>query len=894
MIERPAPDRFTRLLLLSAAAAALLFTAACALIYRNNYNDRVAAERLEAQRLLAAMAADTGRLLDYADTNLRAARLTYAGQDRGADWRGRIDGLAAPGAHGVGTELSILGADGRMVYRAGWSARALAGYGDFRAADHFQQLSAARGDSLFIGATRPGLLTGALEFRVARPLLRNGVFAGEVVLNLQPQPLVDFLGASGLGAHGSLAVLTADGKLLARAPAAPASAYGHVLPGLAAAGVDLSRPGVSELRDVADPVDPTRRRVDLFWTRVGSYPAAVLVAVSRADIAAAMVESRRSLLALGAMFIAADLLVCLLVLRMRGQTRRLAQLLGENRAAQTELRIAATAFEAREAMLIADARGRVVRVNKAFTESTGYAPEEVIGQTPALLKSGRHDADFYAGMWRQLTATGAWQGEIWDKRKNGEVFPKWLTISAVKDAEGRVTHYVGTHFDITERKLAEARIEELAFYDQLTGLPNRTLLLDRLGQALAETERSRRWGALLFIDLDRFKVLNDTLGHGYGDLLLKQVALRLQECVRASDTAARLGGDEFVVLLKDLDPDRAEAAALAEVVAEKIVAALNQPYRLHAHEHHSTPSIGVALFCDSGESRDEVLKQADIAMYQAKAAGRNAVRFFDPEMQAGVNARVALEHDLRGALRMGEFVLHYQPLVDAAGHCFGAEALVRWRHPTRGMVSPDLFIPLAEETGLILELGRWVLDAACTRLAAWARLPGLDALTVAVNVSARQLRHKDFVADVADALRRSGARPERLKLELTESLLLTEIDDTIAKMAELRALGVTFNLDDFGTGYSSLSYLQRLPLETLKIDRSFVAQMTADANAAAIARTVVALARALSLEVLAEGVETEAQHQALAALGCLRYQGYLFGRPLSAGDFEVRLGAVEV
>ncbi|OJW50761.1 MAG: hypothetical protein BGO63_16415 [Candidatus Accumulibacter sp. 66-26] len=551
----------------------------------------------------------------------------------------------------------------------------------------------------------------------------------------------------------------------------------------------------------------------------------------------------------------------------------------ESRSVEQEMRIAATAFETLHGMMVTDAKGVILRVNGAFTEMTGYSAAEVVGKTPAILKSGRHEPEFYTRMWHELASTGAWFGEIWDRRKNGELFPKWQSISAVRGVNGQITHYVTAFSDISERKEAEEQIRSLAFYDPLTGLPNRRLLLDRLQQAMTVSERNEKHGALLFIDLDQFKTLNDTLGHDIGDLLLIEVAKRLQNAIRASDTAARLGGDEFVIMLEDLSGEAGEAAAQTRTVGEKILVALNQPYQLAGHEHHSTPSIGITLFSGGREAIDNLFKQADLAMYQSKAAGRNALRFFDPQMQAVVTQRAELEADLREGIDKGEFMLHYQPQVDPQGRVIGAEALLRWRHPRRGMVLPGEFISLSEETGLILPIGQWVLETACRQLVEWSAHEKTAGLRLAVNVSARQLRQPDFAEQVLATLRRTGANPERLQLELTESLLLDDLEGTIAKMLRLKACGVGFALDDFGTGYSSLSYLKRLPLDHLKIDRSFVRDILTDPNDAVIARTIVTLAHSLGLSVVAEGVEASGQFDFLFGQGCRTYQGYLFGRP---------------
>jgi diguanylate cyclase (GGDEF)-like protein/PAS domain S-box-containing protein len=553
---------------------------------------------------------------------------------------------------------------------------------------------------------------------------------------------------------------------------------------------------------------------------------------------------------------------------------------------ETDLLVAAAAFESQESMMITDARGHILRVNRAFTQTTGYSADEVIGQTARLLKSGRHNTEFYRQMWATIHCTGSWQGEIWDRRKNGEIYPKWLTISAVKGDDGQVLHYIGSHFDISERKKAEEKIHELAYFDQLTRLPNRTLLTDRLKQAMSAGSRSKNHGALVFIDLDNFKTLNDTLGHDKGDLLLQQAALRLTQCIREGDTVARLGGDEFMVLLENLSAHEKEAAINFEAIGEKMLATLKGAYQLGHEVFHCTASMGVTLFKGRSSSVDELMKQADLAMYKAKEAGRNTLRFFDPHMESAIKQRAALEDDLRRALKGKQFLLHFQAQVASDARMVGAEVLARWLHPARGMVSPAEFIPLAEETGLILPLGNWVLQTACAQLATWAKAPRTAHLTLAVNVSASQFRQADFVAQVQAALHAAGASPDRLKLELTESMLVDNVEDIIEKMYALKAVGVSFSLDDFGTGYSSLSYLKKLPLDQLKIDQSFVRDVLIDPNDAAIAKTIVALAHSMGLGVIAEGVESAAQRDFLAVSGCHNYQGYFFSRPLPIGEFE--------
>ncbi len=471
---------------------------------------------------------------------------------------------------------------------------------------------------------------------------------------------------------------------------------------------------------------------------------------------------------------------------------------------------------------------------------------------------------------------------------------RWLESHAVPMQEGGETMLLAVTRDITEKRHAEAAqltaanaIETLAFYDPLTKLPNRRLLMDRLEQALRASTHHARKSALLLVDLDNFKTLNDTLGHHQGDLLLAQVAQRLKTCVREGDTVARLGSDEFVVMLEDLSKNALDAAHQAEAVAEKILATFEPDFELSSSAFHSTPSIGITLFDGAQqESNDQPLRRAELAMFQAKTAGRNCLRFFDAQMQAEVSARAALEADLREAVHKRQFLLHYQPQVVGDGRITGVEALVRWQHPQRGMVSPAQFIPLAEAGGLILPIGQWVLETACAQLATWATQPAMTHLMMAVNVSARQFHQPDFVETVLATLARTQANPKRLKLELTESMLVDDMEGIIAKMGALKAQGVGFSLDDFGTGYSSLAYLKRLPLNQLKIDQGFVRNIVTDPNDAAIAKMVVALAESMGLSVIAEGVELQAQADFLAHLGCHAYQGYLFGRPLPIAAFE--------
>ena len=525
--------------------------------------------------------------------------------------------------------------------------------------------------------------------------------------------------------------------------------------------------------------------------------------------------------------------------------------------------------------------------NPVFERFMGRSEREILGRTDADLLLPAAAAHF-SRCDRQ--ALQAWQPLVIEDTlvfaDDGYEGQFETILTPIRDVSGQATGVLGVARDITDRKRAAQEIERLAFYDALTSLPNRRLLLDRLQRLLLSGQRTRQHGALLFIDLDNFKDLNDTLGHDMGDQLLIQVATRLSASVRECDTVARFGGDEFVVLLEGLDQDAQAASRQAEAVARKLLMALNQPFELAGQQHYSTPSIGLTLFGPERQSVDELLKRADLAMYEAKAAGRNTHRFFDPGMQQALHERSSLEADLRQGLSRGDLYVHYQPVVDYQGHVKGAEALARWNHPERGLINPAEFIPLAEQTGLILPLGRHILHTACEQLVRWSRQQETAHLSVAVNVSARQFRHSGFAAEVLQTLRETGANPRRLKLELTESLLLGDIEDTIERMVQLKREGVGFALDDFGTGYSSLGYLKRLPLDQVKIDRGFVRDVLTDPNDAAIVRTILALAQSLDLDVVAEGVETAGQLGFLRLHGCEQFQGYLFGRPVPADVFD--------
>jgi diguanylate cyclase (GGDEF)-like protein/PAS domain S-box-containing protein len=574
---------------------------------------------------------------------------------------------------------------------------------------------------------------------------------------------------------------------------------------------------------------------------------------------------------------------------VRDRTRQLREEIRRRDASEAALRKSEQEHRqlieaAQEGIWVIDDHGITTLVNRRLADILGRDPPGLVGTALYDHMDDPSKAIVAAGI--ELRRQGGGEGhEIPLRRADGSTVWTLFSTSPLYDPQGRYSGALAMVVDITERKQAEERVRELAFFDQLTALPNRTLLLDRLRQVAAASSRSGDYGALLFIDLDNFKTLNDTLGHHMGDLLLQQVARRLVKCVREGDTVARFGGDEFVVVLASVDANKEAAATKIEGVAEKILAALNQVYLLGDIAQRSTASIGVALFRGDAVSLDDLMKQADLAMYKSKGAGRNLVHFFDPALESAVRERAALDEDLRHALEAGQFLLHYQPQVVGDRGLTGAEVLLRWRHPVRGLVPPAEFIPLAEETGLILPLGKWVLETACRQLALWAGQPDMAHLSIAVNVSPHQFR-QDIVGQVLAALESSGANPNRLKLELTEGLLVQSLQETADKMFALKGKGVGFSLDDFGTGYSSLAYLKRLPLDQLKIDQSFVRDVLVDPNDAAIARTIIALAQSLGIGVIAEGVETAEQREFLADSGCHFCQGYFFSPPLPIEEFE--------
>ena len=705
----------------------------------------------------------------------------------------------------------------------------------------------------------------------------EGDFAGVVTAAVPADHFQRLLSGLQLGPHGIALVRDLDMTLVARWPRldAPAGVIGG-----RGGSLELSEIVASEVRAqsfysarTADGV----ARINAY-RRLERLPAFVVVGWGEKDYLTQWRDDVGKAMLLWVLFLGVTGLAAWLLYR----------LVAANDRANERSRILLQ--NASDGIHITDVDGAVIEASDAFCRMLGRSRSEVVGMQVGSWDACRSEDELRAQMSELFASSEVHTFETAHRRKDGSVVPVEVT-SFPLEVDGRTVLFNSAR-DISARKSVEAEVRKLAYFDFLTGLPNRRLLMERLERAQASCARQGTVGALLFIDLDNFKAVNDTVGHQEGDRLLVQVAAILARCVRTDDTVARLGGDEFIVMLEALAGDGREAAEQASAVGNKILAALNQRFQLGSSEHRTSVSIGVSLFGElADEPVDEPLRRADMAMYRAKLGGRNAVCFFDPSMQADVHARADVEAGLWVALEQRQFVLHYQPQVAADGTVLGLEALVRWHHPVRGLVPPDEFIPLAEECGLILPLGRWVLEAACAQLAAWADHPERSRLVISVNVSARQFLHEDFVAGVVAALEHSGADPRRLDLELTESSLVTDIDRVSEKMEALKARGVGFSLDDFGTGYSSLAYLKRLPLDQLKIDRSFVRDILVDPNDAAIARMIIVLAENLGLRVIAEGVETAEQREFLAGNGCSAYQGYLFSAPQPIAALEDFLDA---
>ena len=562
--------------------------------------------------------------------------------------------------------------------------------------------------------------------------------------------------------------------------------------------------------------------------------------------------------------------------------------LTEARKAQEELRLAATTFQTHAGILVTDAEGTILRVNPAYEAMTGYSAEELVGRNPRILQSGRQDRAFYERMWRELKEKGQWQGELWNRRKDGSLYAQLLTITAVRDEQGRITHYIGTSQDITALKEAEAEVEYRAYHDELTGLPNRRWLHDRLTRELAAARQQGSQGALLYLDLERFTQINDTAGHTVGDLILRETAERLQALLKEDQGLARVASDEFAIVLPPTDADPSRVGVRAQNLAERIQSALQQPFRIGEQDYHLGASVGIALFPQDQTSPEEIMDHADNALHRAKEEAPGSIRFFQPGMQAGIRNRLRIEEALRRALeRDDELVLHYQPQVDEQGLVLGCEALLRWEHPEQGTIPPLQFIPIAEESGLINDLGRWVLGAACRQIRRWLDAGMEEArATVAINVSPRQFAQPDFIDQIREGLVASGIPARLLEIEITEGLLMHDVDEAIGRLAALRDMDIRIAIDDFGTGYSSMNYLKRLPADRLKIDRSFVRDIHADPGDARIVETIIGMAHHLGLGVVAEGVETVEHVRFLTERDCDFMQGYYFSRPVPADEYR--------
>lgn len=559
----------------------------------------------------------------------------------------------------------------------------------------------------------------------------------------------------------------------------------------------------------------------------------------------------------------------------------------QTKKALMELGLQKMAMDEHAIVSITDVSGKIVYFNDRFVKISQYEVEELIGQNHRILNSGYHSKQFWREMYRTIAAGNTWHNEVCNRAKDSSLYWLDMTVVPFMDEHGKPYQYIAIRTDITTRKQSEQEVQKLAYFDPLTHLPNRRLLMDRLHQSFLRGLRKSRHGAVLFIDMDNFKILNDTRGHAVGDQMLVEVAQRLKDCVREEDTVARLGGDEFVILLDNLSTEHAGASTEAMRVAEKIKKELSLPYLLSEKKHHSSPSIGITLYCDSSFSVDELLKHADSAMYEAKRAGRNAIRFYDPTTQAALIVRGEIERELYDALEHHQFELYYQVQVKEDRSVMGAEALIRWLHPEKGMIPPNQFIPMAEDNGMILPIGEWVLEESCHQLKRWQADPLFGELVLAVNISIRQLREPDFVTKLRALIERTAINPARLKLEITESMLINDTQSVVGIMRELKSYGVQFSLDDFGTGYSSLSYIKELPLDQIKIDQSFVRDLCQDASSRVLVRIIISMAESMGVEVIAEGVESEEQCQLLVVKGCRVWQGYLFGKPMPVSEFEV-------
>ncbi|HEY4317453.1 MAG TPA: EAL domain-containing protein [Herbaspirillum sp.] len=750
----------------------------------------------------------------------------------------------------------------------------LANLGDL---DYFLHHKQDRSDRLQIGKPRVGRFSGRRVILFTRRINQpDGAFGGVVIIGIDPRVFSQLYEKPHFSPSTIISLIASDGGILARRVALYSTPESTIRNQALLEQLRSESPnGFSMRTNLAG----AQRFVS--GRSLRDYHLSVVISTVEAEAMDHAQRQARDLIMEACMESAMVLLfcglLCIILLRQRRSEIHI-----RNQAALLD--------KAQDAIIVRTLSHKIIYWNKGAERLYGWSAKEALGKEIAALLPG--DNLLSDNATQAVVRDGEWRGEIVQRHKNGTQFTvegHWTLVSG--DTRHGEQSIFEINTNISHRKIAERKIHYLAYYDSVTGLPNRLFLHDRLAAALERASRTGHPGALLLIDLDNFKTINDTLGHDKGDMLLQEVASRLQANARRVDMVARLGGDEFVMMLEDLAEEEQTAGSQVHTVGEKVLNALSQPFELGNTLHHTSASIGITLFHDNQDQANELLKRADMAMYQAKAAGRNTMRFFSPAMQAAVSRRALLETDLREGLGRNEFVLHYQPQVDSEGRITGAEALVRWQHPQHGLVSPAEFIPLAEDSGLIFPLGLWVLNTACRQLALWANDPRSDALALSVNVSARQFQHPHFVDILLEVLEQTGANPYRLKLELTESLFVTDMEIAAAKMSTLKARGVEFSLDDFGTGYSSLSYLKRLPLKQLKIDQSFVRDILTDSNDAAIAIMIVALARSLGLEVIAEGVESVEQRQFLFDHGCPLYQGYLFSPPVPISRFDTLMAA---
>ncbi|WGI25023.1 EAL domain-containing protein [Halomonas alkaliantarctica] len=782
-------------------------------------------------------------------------------------------------------EIAVVGSDGRLLASGRSNRRANV---DISESAFFNAFKQAGQKELITPLYWSDMDQRYYLYHGRRLETSGGEFAGVVISSIVPEVFADALEQMHVYEGESIALIDSDSKLIARHPT-PEEQFPIGM------RVESAQASQEEARELANgevawslkALSPIDGRERLFrMQRVGEYPMLAVVGVDLHQLLAAWRQRALILTLVMAVIALLGAWGARHYLNRLALAHQLRQRIEEREQARAEAQIAAAAFQTHLGILITDPRGTILKVNETFSRITGYNEAEIVGNNPRMFSSGLQNATFYRRLWKRVSKTGSWEGEIWNQRKNGELFPEWLTISAVYGADGILTHYVATMSDISERKVAEQEIHQLAFYDTLTGLANRRLFMDRIGTALKELQRHQRCGALLFIDIDNFKQINDTLGHYAGDLVLQSVARRMGQMLRDTDTLARLGSDEFAVLIEGVDSNYAQTTRLAERIAHKLLAVLNEPITLAEESITVTGSIGIAIMASNEYGVDDYLQQVDMALFQAKSNGRHGMCFFDPSMQAALLAHVKLEADLRQAQASQQWQLYYQPQVDHYGTITGVEALLRWHHPERGMVSPGDFIPLLESSELINDVGEWALEDACYQLARWAQHQRLSKLSVSVNISPLQFRDEHFLTRVEGVFARTQAPLQRLKLEVTESLFVEARDDAREKMLALKARGVRFSLDDFGTGYSSLAYLAHLPLDQLKIDQSFVQQVLESQANAAIVESTIALAESLNLEVIAEGVETKAQQAWLLAHECYAYQGYLFGRPVTVEAIE--------